>query len=288
MIKIKVPATSANIGCGFDSLGCALTLYATFTFKNSQQMNISGCPKEYQNENNLVLYSYKKVFEKLNQPMIPVSIHIDSQIPLSRGLGSSASCIIGGIWGANTLLNYPLSKEECLDIATEIEGHPDNVAPALYGNLCASFQSDKVYCTQFQASKEIKMLALIPDFEISTKKAREVLPKQIKYQDAVFNLSRVASLCKAFETNDTEMIHAALQDKLHEPYRKKLINEYDKIKEICKEETAFFISGSGPTLICIYQDSKEKLIQEISHLKNKWQCLDLRIEPKGVQEERYD
>ena len=288
MIKITVPATTANIGCGFDSLGCALTLYSTFTFEKSEKFKISGCPVKYQNIDNLVLVSYKKVFEILNQEVIPVHLHIDSQIPVSRGLGSSASCIIAGICAANALLNHPLNKKQCLDIAAEIEGHPDNVAPALYGDLCACFVDEKVHCVHFHASKDLKMLVMIPDFEVSTETARKVLPQSVNYQDAVYNVSRVACLCKALENHDVQMIHDALKDRLHEPYRKKLIAEYEEIKEICKDETAFFISGSGPTLICLYEKSNEKIIQGVSKLKNKWKCIDLKIDVEGVKEDSYD
>ena len=288
MIKIKVPATTANIGCGFDTLGCALTLYSTFTFDRNNSFKITGCPEKYQNEDNLVITSYKKVFENLNKEVIPVSLHIESEIPVSRGLGSSASCIVAGILAANYFLGNPLNKEQCLDIATSIEGHPDNVAPAIYGNLCSSFTGNQVYTAHFNASKELNLLVMIPDFEVSTASARKVLPKTIDYKDAIFNLSRVACLCKALENNDQEMIHHALDDKLHQPYRKELIHEYEEIKEICKDEVAFFISGSGPTLICIVKNDKDAIIEKVSQLKYNWKCLSLTIDTQGVQEEIYD
>lgn len=288
MIKIKVPATTANIGCGFDTLGCALTLYSTFTFDRNDSFKITGCPEKFQNEDNLVVTSYKKVFEHLNKEVLPVSLHIESEIPVSRGLGSSASCIVAGIWAANYFLGNPLNKEQCLDIATSIEGHPDNVAPAIYGNLCSSFTGNQVYTAHFNASKELNLLVMIPDFEVSTASARKVLPKTIDYKDAIFNLSRVACLCKALENNDQEMIHHALDDKLHQPYRKELIHEYEEIKEICKDEVAFFISGSGPTLICIVKNDKDAIIEKVSQLKYNWKCLSLTIDTQGVQEEIYD
>ena len=288
MIKIKVPATTANIGCGFDTLGCALTLYSTFTFEKNDIFKITGCDEKYQNEDNLVITSYKKVFEKLNKEVIPVLLHIESDIPVSRGLGSSASCIVAGIWAANYFLDYPLNKEQCLDIATAIEGHPDNVAPAIYGNLCSSFMGDQVYTAHFNASQDLNLLVMIPDFEVSTASARKVLPKVVDYKDAIFNLSRVACLCKALENNDQEMIHHALQDRLHEPYRKELIHEYEDIKEICKDEVAFFISGSGPTLICIVRNDRNTIIEKIKQLKFNWKCLSLNIDVQGVQEEVYD
>ena len=284
MIKIQVPATTANIGCGFDTLGMALTLYSTFTFEKNNEFKITGCPEKYQNENNLVITSYKKVFEKLNKDIIPVALHIETDIPVSRGLGSSATCIVAGIWAANALLDYPLTKQECLTIATEIEGHPDNVAPAIYGNLCASFMDEEVYTAKYDASNELNLLVMIPDFEVSTHDARKVLPKIIDFKDAIYNLSRVAVLCKAIEDNDQEMIHKSLKDKLHEPYRKELIHEYEKIKEICKDEVAFFISGSGPTLICITKNDEQTLIHKIKQLKYNWKCLKLNIDKKGVQQ----
>lgn len=288
MIKIKVPATTANIGCGFDTLGCALTLYSTFTFDKNESFKITGCPEKYQNVENLVITSYKKVFNQFNKEIIPVSLHIDSEIPVSRGLGSSASCIVAGIWAANHFLGYPLNKEQCLDIATEIEGHPDNVAPAIYGNLCSSFMSDQVYTAHFNVSQDLNLLVMIPDFEVSTASARKVLPKTVDYKDAIFNVSRVACLCKALEENNQDMIHHALQDKLHEPYRKELIHEYEDIKEICKDEVAFFISGSGPTLICIAKNDRNEIIEKVSKLKCNWKCLLLNIDTLGVQEEIYD
>lgn len=286
MIKITVPATTANMGCGFDTLGCALNLYATFTFSKSDTFKVTGCPSEYQNEDNLVIQAYKKVFEYTKSKVFPVSLTIDSPIPVSRGLGSSASCILGGILGANALLDHPLTKEECLKLAVEMEGHPDNVAPALLGSLCASFMDEKVITTQFKVSDEIEMLVMIPDFKVSTEKARELLPKQIDFKDAIYNLSRVTSLCKALETNNRTVIKAALKDRLHEPYRKTLIDEYDEVEKICENETAFFISGSGPTLICIPDQNPNHLIEKIKQLKNHWTCLILKADSEGAKEER--
>ncbi|MGN1342962.1 MAG: homoserine kinase [Traorella sp.] len=288
MFKIKVPATSANIGCGFDTLGMALNLYSTFSFEISDHFIVQGCPKEYQNENNLVIQSYKKVFETLKKDIIPVSVKLDSQIPISRGLGSSASCIVAGIWAANKLLNYPMNKEQCLDLATQIEGHPDNVAPAIYGNLCSSFIDDKVYTQHFPISEKLRFLVMIPDFEVSTSQARKVLPSKISYQEAIFNLSRIVCLCKALQDNDHEMIAHALKDQLHEPYRKQLIDEYDQIKEICQNEISLFISGSGPTLICIVKNDINDLTKQLKKLKNHWQCLNLQVDSNGLQEEDYD
>lgn len=288
MIKITVPATTANMGCGFDTLGCALSLYSHFTLEKSDYFKITGCPEKYQNEDNLVITSYKKVFETLNKEIIPVSIHIDSHIPISRGLGSSASCIVAGIWGANYMLGYPLDKKECLAIATQIEGHPDNVAPAIYGNLCASFLDDEVYTSHYEVSKDIHLLVMIPDFEVSTNEARKVLPKQVDYKDAIFNLSRVACLCKAFETNDINMMKHALKDKLHEPYRKTLIPEFERLEEICKDKGYLFISGSGPTCICVVDKDEHEIRERVAELKYNWKCLSLKVEPNGIQEEIYD
>lgn len=287
MIKIKVPATSANIGCGFDTLGIALTFYATFTIEKSEQFYVTGCPTPYQNEDNLVLIAYKKVFEHIHQHPIPIKLHIDSPIPLARGLGSSAACIAAGVWAANLILGKILTKKQCLTIATELEGHPDNVAPAFYGGLCASFVDEQIHCVQLPVSNKLKLLAMIPDFEVSTKQARKVLPKQVDYKDAIFNLSRIVCLCKAMETYDKQMLHDALQDRLHEPYRRLLIHEYETIKQICQDQIAFFISGSGPTLICIYDDCTT-IKKELMKLHHHWTCIECTIDQQGIQEEIYD
>ena len=291
MIKVKVPATSANLGPGFDSLGCALNLYANFTFDEEvNELIIEGCDPQYQNEDNLMVVAYKKVLQRLNLELKGLRITVDSNIPISRGLGSSAALIVAGAMAANAQHGNKLSKDECLKVCNEIEGHPDNVSPALFGGLMASFlDGENPVSVAYTIHPNLKFCALIPDFEVSTHEARQVLPKSVSYKEAIYNVSRVAVLCKALEDNNTEVIKVAMKDILHEPYRKKLIDEYEEVKNICEENQAiaFVISGAGPTCLCLYE--KENFIdsvkQAVCKLKNQWLVLDLRIDTRGCEVE---
>ncbi|MEG0823732.1 MAG: homoserine kinase [Erysipelotrichaceae bacterium] len=233
MVTIKVPATSANIGPGFDSLGIALNLYATYSFEElSTGLVIEGCEERFQNENNLIYVAYKLTMDYLKLPIKGLKLCVSTDVPVSRGLGSSATCVVGGILGANAIANYPLTKEEVLMLATKLEGHPDNVAPAIYGGLTASLMfNDQPYSIKYDISKELHFFAMIPDFETKTSDARKVLPTSVSYHDAIHNASHVAVLMKALETANSELIKLSLDDCLHEPYRKSLIKGYDEVKK---------------------------------------------------------
>ena len=181
MIKVTVPATTANLGPGFDTLGLALDIEATFTFAPAAQFEITGCPQRYCNENNLVRKAYCRLFQKLNEKPIPVRITIDSPIPTSRGLGSSSACILGGLCGANALLGEPVSALDLLRMACELEGHPDNVTPALLGGLKAALvEQDCLLTADFSVSERLRFAALVPDFELETHRARQALPDTIQ------------------------------------------------------------------------------------------------------------
>lgn len=252
--KISIPATSANIGVGFDTLGIAFRLYNHFTFHLSDTFMISGCEKKYMNEDNLVIQSYKYIFDKLNRNYLPVSVDIDARIPVSRGLGSSATCIIAGVMAANHFLGNPLTLDECLYHIAVIEGHPDNVTPALLGNLVSAFIDDKVYHTDYKVSSELYFVALIPDFELSTTKARSVLPTSLSYYDAINNISRVAATIKGLEDGNIELLKAANNDRLHEPYRQPLIRGFKDIASLTDEHSLIYLSGAGPTIMAIFDD----------------------------------
>lgn len=288
MITVKVPATTANIGPGFDTLGLAFKLYSYFTFKRIEYgLRIVGCEEKYQNDSNLVYTSFKKTLEILNYPVPGIEISIKSDIPISRGLGSSAACIVGGVMGANIIAGSPLSKDEIFKICNDIEGHPDNIAPALFGGLTASLVEDSIpYTVQYNISENLYFCALVPDFRLSTAEARKVLPSEISYKDAIYNISRTAVLLKALENGDELLIKKSLSDRLHEKYRNVLINEYEEVKEICEKNgnTALFISGSGPTLMNIAKtkDFQWKIEYEIKNLKNSWIIRTLDIDMKGA------
>lgn len=291
MVKctVKVPATTANLGPGFDSVGCAFALYNTISFALcGEALTFSGCDEAYSNEDNLTYIAFKAVYTYLDKPVPPCHISFDDiNVPLSRGLGSSAALIVAGAVGANTLLGEPLSKEVILKICNDIEGHPDNLSPAIYGGLTASMVIDGIpYSVRYEIHSSLHFVALIPDFELLTKTARSVLPKEINFGDAVFNASHLAVLLKALENGDKETISLALDDRLHQPYRKSLINNYEKIEKIAKDlgAVSFCISGAGPT--CLIITDKENFAQKLADALKKadisWQVLPLEIDRKGA------
>jgi len=291
MIRITVPASTANIGPGFDTLGLALNMYNAYEFEETDgELTIEGCPELYKNSNNLVYKSFIKTAEIIGKDVKGLKISMNTDIPVSRGLGSSSACIAGGVFGANALLKGGLSKNELFKIAVNIEGHPDNMAPAVYGGLTASIVEEGTpYCMSYEISDKLQFCALIPDFETSTHEARKLLPKQVEFKDAVFNISRTAVLLKALEEGNAEIIRLSLKDRLHQSYRKKLIHEFEMVREICEGygSLAFFISGSGPTLMNIIDNSEfiNKIEDSIMCLQNKWEIKYLSADTKGVKEE---
>ncbi len=291
MVKctVNVPATTANLGPGFDSVGCAFALYNTITFELADSgVCFKGCDEAYANEDNLAFVSFKAVYTYLNKTVPGCIISFDKiNVPLSRGLGSSAALIVAGASGANCLLGNPLSKEEILKICNDIEGHPDNLSPAIYGGLTASMVTNGIpHSVRYEMHPSLHFVALIPDFELLTKEARSVLPKQIPFSDAVFNASHLAVLLKALENGDKEVISLALDDKLHQPYRKHLIKGYEAAEKIAKDLSciAFCISGAGPTCLCITDrtDFADKMRERLNAEGFNWQIMPLEIDRKGA------
>jgi len=289
MIKIKVPATSANIGVGFDCMGLAVSLYSTVTFeKSNQKLVITGCPEEFQNEDNLIYQAFVTACNYLQQPVPQVKITIDNKIPISRGLGSSAFCIVAGLQGANAWFDEPLSKETLLELATTMEGHPDNVSPAIYGKLGVSFideHNGKVQTVHFDVSSKLHFVAMIPDYQVSTEKAREILPREMSYQEAIYQIGHAVALSKALEIGDFDLIKASIVDQMHEPFRSQLIPDYQQIKDICEKSGGLvYISGSGSTLMAITTD--ENISKNIIAATKKsfplWKTHHLKIDTIGV------
>ena len=257
MFSVKVNATSANLCVGFDVLGLALDIKNIFTFEKSKDFEFYGFDEKYcSKEHNMVYDSYIEVFNVLNKKPIPVRIGFSGDIPVSRGLGSSSSLIVGGVFAANHILGEPLSINECFDICAKLEGHPDNVAPAIYGGLVASYKiGDKYYPNLYHVSNKLKFITIIPPFELKTEMARGVLPHELPYKDIVNNMSRIVNIPRAFEDGYLILINNLFDDKLHEPYRGKLINGFLEIKELCNSKgVALCISGSGSTMLAIAED----------------------------------
>ena len=287
MFEVKVPMTSANVACGFDTLGLALQTHSVFHFELNDKLDFVGFEKEFCNEDNLVYIAFKKTLNFLNKNIDGVKISLIEQAPIARGLGSSATCVVAGIFGAYLLTETEINKNAILKIATELEGHPDNVAPAIFGNLCAScLVDDEAISVQYNVDERFNFMALIPNFETKTADARKALPKDLPLKDAIFSLSRLGIVLRAFETYDIQTLKKVLADKIHEPYRKNLIHEYDEVRSICEniESYGFFISGSGSTLINILVDeTKLELIKEqLKNLKYNWKVLFTKVDKEGT------
>lgn len=294
MIKIRVPATCANLGPGFDCLGLSLSLYNNYTFEEVEKgLIIEGCPDEFKNENNLIYTSLKTALSIIGGSLKGLKITVDTKIPVSRGMGSSAACITAGVAAANEIANGKLSKEDILDISTSIEGHPDNVTPAIFGGMTVSITEDKkVYFCPINIPDNIDFYALVPDFKLSTELSRSVLPDTIKRTDGVFNLGRAAFLAAVFNSGRIDLMSLAFKDKLHQQYRKHLINNFDYIVDKCIEEGGItaFLSGAGPTIMCIAKcdnkDFKNKIEKDLNVLSDKWKVNKLKADFNGYTIER--
>lgn len=292
MIKIQVPGTSANIGPGFDAFGLALSIYNTFSFeeKSDGKLTIRGVERKYQSTTNLVYRSMQMVFKKTDCHPKGLYIHSAVNIPISRGLGSSASCIVGGLFGANALCGNPLTTEELFDMAVTLEGHPDNVAPAIFGGLVVSMndQGKNIYIKN-EVHPCYEFFALVPDFNLATTDARKVLPKKITYSDAIHNLPRATMTYLALTNGSEEILKVSMKDRLHQPYRKKLIPHYDVITRKARDLGSLntCISGAGPTILAINSVSNQNFETEMTrYLSEKmpgWQLLALTPDNKGVQ-----
>lgn len=288
-ITVRVPATTANIGPGFDSMGCALALYNYITCKvlPAGKLVITGCPEPYQNEENLAVQGYRAVLSRLGLPNEGLSLNIRAEIPVCRGLGSSAALIAGGAAAANLLHGSPLPPAELLEVTNEIEGHPDNLAPAIYGGLTASLVEDgKPRTVKLPLSPTLRWVAAIPDFELSTHLARAVLPKEVAFVDAVYNASHVAVLVGALGRGDRELIAMALRDRLHQPYREKLIPEYNKVKTAAEQcgAIAFCISGAGPTLLALTDEASfaAQFAEKCKRLEHRWNIMEFAVDTEGI------
>ena len=256
-VIVKVPATSANCGPGFDSLGLACTLYNTFTYevcKDGLELVIDGEGKDLLSADagNLAFAAFFKVWNKMTDQEIGLKVHMRNNIPLSRGLGSSSTAIVAGLMAANYMTGSTLTKADLVNLATEMEGHPDNVAPALLGGFTISYMEDKTaHSFSFIPAKKLKLVAVVPSMPLSTSKARAAIPTLVPHCDAVFNASRTALLIGALMSGEYSYLSAALEDKLHQPYRASLIPGMEEAFTAAKAMGAYnaIISGAGSTLM---------------------------------------
>lgn len=288
-VRLKIPATTANLGPGFDCLGCALSMYTYIELESADGVfEILGCDEKYAGRDNLVYTSYLKALEYMGKKDTGVRITIQTDVPVARGFGSSAAMIVGGVVGANVLNGSPLSAKELFKICNDIEGHPDNIAPALFGGLTASMVSNGTPLTVgYGVHEDFYFCALVPDFETKTSDARSVLPDSVSREDAVYNVSHTALMLKALETGNDVLMRHAMSDRLHEPYRKHLIHGFDVVRALALSNGAcsFCISGAGSTCMCITKDENfgNVMAEKIKDFPNNWQVIMLRPSENGVE-----
>ncbi|MCR8908781.1 homoserine kinase [Thermophilibacter sp. ET337] len=255
MVIVRVPATSANVGVGFDCLGIALDLTATFLMTPSDRLEVEGCEQRFRGEDNLVWQSYLDACERLGTQARPLHITILSPIPLSGGLGSSSACVIAGIGAAMALSPEGFDRARALELAVAIEGHPDNVAPALLGGLVSSFVDERgqTTSTRMGVAGNLRFVAVAPPYEVRTAEARRVLPTEVTRETAVWQMGRCVAVVRALELGDAALLAAACHDRLHEPYRAKLIPDYEPLREaaLAAGACAYMISGSGSTMLAV-------------------------------------
>lgn len=291
MVRVTVPATSANMGSGYDSIGIALELYDTIDMAENDHIDISDknghrIPKD---ERNLIYRCAKRVYDECGKPLSGLTIIEDCAIPQTRGLGSSSACTVAGIMGANSLLGNPLNRQAVIDLAATIEGHPDNSTPAILGGFCVSLlDSGHVWNVRVPMHSAIDFVVFIPKFSLSTEKARRALPKQVSHKDAVYNLARAALLAGSLTTGNLENLDVATCDKLHQPYRYPLIENGQDIVREAKKLGALgtFISGAGPSIIAMVYKGDRDYIGRAKKLCRekypKWKPMVLRCDEVGA------
>ncbi len=277
-IKISIPLSTSNLGCGFDTFGLALDLCNNYEFEENDEYQLVGFLNKYNNDNNMCLCAYKKTFELLNKQEIKVKITIDQHIPNCGGLGSSANVIIAGVSAAYYFIYHHIDKDEIAMLACEIEGHPDNVLAEIYGGLTSAVKLDKeIKHFKYEINNDLIFTLLVPSFSLNTKEMRACLPKMVKLEDAIFNLSRSANLVYALNKGELADIIYLMNDKLHQAYRIDKIKGAKEVEAYAqKNKYAFAISGSGAALILV---SKEKIKDSFADFKK----YELKVNNEGIK-----
>jgi homoserine kinase len=270
-VKVSIPATTANLGPGFDCLGLALGLRNEIWLTAVPQpgltieINGEGAGHIPTDATNLAVQAAERVFELVGKR--PSGLHITqhNHIPVSSGLGSSAATTLGGILAANALVDGSLSEQQLVELAVTMEGHPDNVVPAFYGGLTLSVMDGDSLHVETIAVPPMQVVIVLPDFDLPTAQARAALPAQIPLRDAIFNISRVGLVLRALERGDFAALALAMQDKIHQPYRLPLVPGMDDVFAVAKEmgATAVTLSGAGPSVAAFAPDNHEAIAQAI-------------------------
>lgn len=292
--RISVPATSANVGPGFDVMGMAFDIYNRFTFDTdcSERLVIEGCLPEFSDPGNNLLYTtLSQVLNGHGHAVPNLRIVFDTDLPVSSGLGSSSTCIVAGVMAANVIGRLSMDTEQILRTATRIEGHPDNVAPAILGGFVAAIVEDGlVYWHRYPISDRIAFYAITPDVRVSTEAARAALPKTYSLTDCIYNLSRVPLLLEGLEKADERLIRAGCKDRIHQEYRLQLIPQGVDVMRYATENSdavSVYISGAGPTIVAIVIDDDNAFLRQIedftSGLDAVWTVRRLHLHHQGAK-----
>ncbi len=296
MIKVKVPATSANMGPGFDCMGVALNMYNEVCVEEIDAQGVEIVVLDASraflptDDRNYVYSAMNRVFREVGVRLGGYRITIDNHVPVTRGLGSSSAGIVAGLAAANCILDNALPVDELLNIACDIEGHPDNVAPALLGGFVVSFRDgNKVRYIKTDVAENISFGAMIPDFYFQTKKSRGVLPRYVSYKNAAYNVSHAAFVSAAFMKGDFELIGSAMRDRMHQGYRISHIKDGDYVMRLCRRcgADATYLSGAGPTVMSLITGDELKFQGKITRaldmrLKD-WHLTMLKADNDGVK-----
>ena len=258
-VAVRVPATSANLGVGFDVLGLALDLEANYTFEPSERLVVTGCDESFNTPDNLVWRSYLIACQELGLRSQPLHIHEDSPIPASGGLGSSSACVVAGIVAAQAMAGMPIDRKRTLSIATSIEGHPDNVAPAVMGGLVSSYVEDgATVTTRWPVAPNLRFVCMAPPYRVLTSDARMALPSMVPMSSVSWQVGRCLAMVSALASGNGKSISACCHDRIHEPYRAPLIPDYERLQKASLQAGAitFLISGSGAAMLAICDGDK--------------------------------
>ncbi len=295
LVEVTIPASAANLGPGFDVLGLALGLYNTIRMEEwgrglSIRIYGEGALDLPVDDGNAVYKAASRLFEEVDYKPSGLYIETVNRIPLRRGLGSSAAAIVGGLMGANELAGGPLSKREIFEMASQIEGHPDNVAAAVFGGLTICYETDDGWkALALRPSEALKAVVLIPDEELSTSESRAVLPLEVTHADAIFNISRVALLVGAILNGRSDALPEATRDRLHQPYREPLIPGLDHFTAAIREllGVGVALSGAGPSIVCLITEAQEPMVREglkkiIGERRLKYRVQPMDIDQRGA------
>lgn len=265
MIYVKTPATTANLGCGFDSIGMAFQMYNELWAEETDSgFSVKVLREQEQpiptDEGNLIYKTMKDFYQAVGKKLPGIRLYQKDSIPMTRGLGSSAACVVSGLLAANELSGAKLPLEEMVQMSAKLEGHPDNAAPALLGGIVVGALDEKeLKYVRIPVPEALRFAVLVPSFPLSTEAARGVLPEMVPHKDAIFNTSRAGLLIASLMTGQLENLQMSFDDRLHQPYRKSIIPNMESIFEQAKALGAkgVFLSGAGPTIVAVLDDAKD-------------------------------